>query len=83
MDRAPIAVSRSSRLRKLVEVLGFRCTPNVYDSTVPKVVADISGGRGAAEAHLDADRWLREGGSLSPEALAEAVALPSLPRTGP
>jgi hypothetical protein len=45
-------------------------------------VADISGGRAAAEADLDADRWLGEGGSLSPEALAEAVAL-SRPGTGP
>jgi hypothetical protein len=68
---------------ELVEVLGFRRSPNLYDSTVPTEVADISGGRAAAEAHLDADRWLREGGSLSPEALAEAVALPSPPRTGP
>jgi hypothetical protein len=64
---------------KLVEVLGFR-TPNIYDSSVPPRVADISGGRSAAEADLDADRWLNEGGSLLPEALAEAVALPSPPR---
>jgi hypothetical protein len=66
----------------LVEVLGFR-TPNIHNSSVPPRVADISGGRAAAEAHLDAERWLREGGSLLPEALAEAVALPRPPRTGP
>jgi hypothetical protein len=66
---------------KLAEVLGFR-TPNIYDSSVPPRVADISGGRSATEADLDADRWLNEGGSLLPEALAEAVALPSPPRTG-
>jgi hypothetical protein len=66
---------------KLAELLGFR-TPNIYDSSVPPRVADISGGRSAAEADLDADRWLKEGGSLLPEALAEAVALPRPPRTG-
>ena len=66
---------------KLSEVLGFR-TPNTYDSSVPPRVADISGGRSAVEADLDADRWLNEGGSLLPEALAGAVALSSPPRTG-
>jgi hypothetical protein len=66
---------------KLAEVLGYR-SPKLRDSSVPARVADISGGRAAAEAHLDADRWLDDGGSLSPEALAEAVALPRL-GTGP
>ena len=70
---------------KVAEVLGYH-SPNLYGSSVPPRVAervvDISGGRAAAEAHLDADRWLREGGSLSPEVLGEAVALPR-PRTGP
>jgi hypothetical protein len=50
-------------------VLGFRC-PNEHDSPVPPRVAerpaDISGGRAAAQAQLDADRWLGEGGSLPP-----------------
>jgi hypothetical protein len=69
----------------LADVLGYRSS-NPHDSPVPpraaERVADISGGQAAAEADLDADRWLGEGGSLSPEALAEAVALPRL-RTGP
>jgi hypothetical protein len=65
----------------LADVLGYRSS-NLHDSPVPQRVADISGGRAAAEADLDADRWLGEGGSLSPEALAEAVALPR-PRTAP
>jgi hypothetical protein len=64
---------------KLDEVLRFR-SPNLHDSSIPprvaERVADISGGRAAAEAQLDADRWLNEGGSLAPEAIAEAVALP-------
>ena len=64
---------------KLTEVMGFR-SPNLYDSSVPPRIAermsDISGGRAAAEAQLEADRWLDEGGALPPEAIAEAVALP-------
>jgi hypothetical protein len=64
---------------KLTEVMGFR-SPNLYDSSVPPRIAermsDISGGRAAAEAQLDADRWLDDGGGLLPEAIAEAVALP-------
>jgi hypothetical protein len=39
-------------------------------------MSDISGGRAAAEAQWDADRWLDEGGALPPDAIAEAVALP-------
>jgi hypothetical protein len=69
---------------KLTEVLGFR-SPNLFDGAVPPRVAervtDISGGRAAAEAQLDSDRWLNEGGSLAPEMLAEAVALRVPPRT--
>jgi hypothetical protein len=64
---------------KLTEVMGFR-SPNLYDSSVPPRIAermaDISGGRAVAEAQLEADRWLDEGGSLPPEAIAEALALP-------
>jgi len=64
---------------KLTDVMGFR-SPNLNDSSVPPLIAermaDISGGRAAAEAQLDADRWIDEGGSLPPEAIAEAVALP-------
>jgi hypothetical protein len=64
---------------KLTDVIGFR-SPNLYDSSVPPGVAermaDISGGRPAAEAQLDAERWLDEGGSLPPDAIAEAMALP-------
>jgi hypothetical protein len=71
---------------KPAEVLGYR-SPELHDSSVPARVADISGGRAAADAQLAADRWLDDGGnisrgSISPEALAEAVALPR-PRTGP
>jgi hypothetical protein len=63
---------------KLAEVMGFR-SPNLLDESVSPPVAarvdDISGGRAAAEAQLESDRWLDEGGSLPPELLAEAVAL--------
>ena len=64
---------------KLTDVMGFR-SPNLYDRSVPPRIAermsDISGGRAAAEAQLEADRWLDEGGALPPEAIAEAMALP-------
>ncbi|MBA3260897.1 MAG: hypothetical protein H0T69_00170 [Thermoleophilaceae bacterium] len=64
---------------ELTEVLGFR-SPDVFDPTVaPRVaeqVVDISGGRAAAQAQIETDRWLSEGGSLGLEMLAAAVALP-------
>jgi hypothetical protein len=63
---------------KLTDVLGYR-SPNLLDPSVPPRiagrVADISGGRAAAEAQLEIDRWLDEGGSLRPEPPAQAVAL--------
>jgi hypothetical protein len=64
---------------KLTDVMGFR-SPNLHDPSVPPRiadrVADISGGRAAADAQLDADRWLDEGGAPLPESIAEAIALP-------
>jgi hypothetical protein len=64
---------------KLTDVMGFR-SPNLHDRSVPPRIAqrmaDITGGRAAAEAQLDADRWLDEGGALPPDAIAQAVALP-------
>jgi hypothetical protein len=64
---------------KLTEVMGFR-SPNLYDSSVPPRIAermsDITGGRAAAEAQLDADRWLDDGGGLPPEAIAVALPRP-------
>jgi hypothetical protein len=41
---------------------------------VAERVADISGGSAAAQAQLDADRWLNEGGNLPPEPMADAMA---------
>jgi hypothetical protein len=64
---------------KLTEVMGFR-SPNLHDPSIPPRIAermaDISGGRAAAEAQSDADRWLDDGGGPPSEAIAEAVALP-------
>jgi hypothetical protein len=69
---------------KLTEVLGFR-SPNLFDPSVPQPVAapvsDISGGRAVADAQLETDRWLNEGGSLGPALLAEAVALAHVPHS--
>jgi hypothetical protein len=62
----------------LTEVVGFH-SPNLLDPSMParvaEPVADISGGRSVAEAQVEIDRWLDEGGSHGPEPLAEAVAL--------
>jgi hypothetical protein len=68
---------------KLTEVMGFR-SPDLFDPSVPprvaERVADISGGRAAADAQLETDRWVDEGGSFAPELLAEALALDIPPR---
>jgi hypothetical protein len=62
----------------LTELVGFR-SPNLLDPSVPldvaERVADISGGRPVAQAQLEIDRWLDEGGGLG----AEPVALDLLP----
>ena len=63
------------------EVMGFR-SPDLPDASVPAGVArvaDISGGRAVAEAQLQLDRWLDEGGGIGLEPLAQAVALDLLP----
>ena len=66
----------------LTEVVGFR-SPNLLDPSVPpgvaERVADISGGRSVAEAQVEIDRWLDEGGGGGPEPLAQAVALNRVP----
>lgn len=71
---------------ELIEVLGFR-TPDLLDASVPprvgQRVADISGGRPMADAQLEIDRWLDEGGSLAPEALAQAIDLDIRPAGSP
>jgi hypothetical protein len=66
---------RLEPVASLAELVGFR-SPNLHDPSVPphiaERVADISGGRTAAEAHLAAQRWLDDGGSL----IAAEAALP-------
>jgi hypothetical protein len=68
----------------LTDVMGFR-SPNVLDPAVPPrvagPVADISGGRAVAQAQLDIDRWIEEGGSVASDPLDQAVAL-GLPLAG-
>ena len=70
-------------VRQLADVLGFR-TSNLFDVSVPprvaQPVADISGGRAAAEAQRETDRWLDESGSVAFELLAEALAFDKRPR---
>ena len=66
-----------------IEVLSFH-SPNLFDASGPRAaepVADITGGRAAAQAALDSDRLLNEGGSLLPELLAQALAVDLPPGT--
>ncbi len=62
---------------RVSDVMGFRA-PASRDPSArhPERPSDITGGRAAAEAQLETDRWLDEGGSLPPELLAGVVALP-------
>jgi hypothetical protein len=70
---------------RLTDVVGFR-GPDLVDPSVPPRVAervtDISGGRAVAEAQVEVDRWLDEGGGLGPQPLAQAVALDLTPAGG-
>ena len=57
---------------------------NEHDDTlaVQRIVARLDDpiarpAASAAQARLDAERWLDDGGSLSPEAVAETMALPT------
>jgi hypothetical protein len=62
----------------LTDVMGFRSPYVLSPSVPPRVagpVADISGGRPVAQAQLDVDRWLDEGGSVASDPLDQAAAL--------
>jgi hypothetical protein len=74
---------------ELAEIVGFRAIKHrdsVADDSPPGTheriagrVDDFFARREAilAQARLDAGRWVDDGGSFSPEAVAEAIALPT------
>ena len=70
---------------ELSELVGFRSiksrdggAPGTHERLADRV-DDLLARRDAllAQARLDAARWLDDGGSFSPQAVAEAVALPT------
>jgi hypothetical protein len=74
---------------RLSEIVGFRAikprdrasedgVPGTHEQIVGRV-DDLIARRDAtlARARLDAERWLDDGGSFNPEAVAEAMALPT------
>jgi hypothetical protein len=93
-DLCPGCGSLLEPVGKAAEVSGFRSIrsrdsaadggPPGRHQRIADRVDDFFARREAvlAQARLDADRWLDDGGSFSPEAVAEAMALPP-PRENP
>jgi hypothetical protein len=84
-DLCPGCGSLLEPVGELAEVVGFRSITS-RDGDAPgthqrlaDTVGDFVALREAirAQARRDADRWLDDGGSFSPEAVAEAMALPT------
>jgi hypothetical protein len=76
---------------ELAEIVGFRAIKSrdrADDGGAPGNNERIAGhveeliARRASRARLDAERWLDDGGSFSPEAVAEELALP-IPKENP
>jgi hypothetical protein len=63
---------------ELTEIVGFQSIED-RDGAADDRVGDFYARREAilAQARLDAERWVDDGGSFSPEAVAEAMALPT------
>jgi len=87
-DLCPGCGSLLEPVGELAEIVGFRSIrarasavddgPPGRHQRIADRVDDFFARREAilAQARLDAERWLDDGGSFSPEAVAEAVALP-------
>jgi hypothetical protein len=87
-DLCPGCGSLLEPVGKLSEILGFQSIKprdGAADDSPPGAHERIAGRVGdffarreaiLAQARLDAGRWVDDGGSFSPEAVAEAVALP-------
>jgi hypothetical protein len=92
-DLCPGCGSLLEPVGELAEIVGFRSIKHrdTADDSPPGTheriagrVDDFFARREAilAQARLDAGRWLDDGGSFSPEAVAEGMALPT-PRENP
>jgi hypothetical protein len=88
-DLCPCCGSLLEPVGELAEIVGFRSINRrggAADGDPPRTQQrtagrpdDLVARREAAlaEARLDAERWLDDGGSFRPEAVAEAMALPT------
>jgi hypothetical protein len=87
-DLCPGCGSLLEPVGELAEIVGFRSiksrdgtagdSPPGAHQRIADRVDDLFAHRAAilAKARLDAERWVDDGGSFSPEAVAEAMALP-------
>jgi hypothetical protein len=88
-DLCPGCGSLLEPVSELAEIVGFRAitdrdsaaddrSPGTHQRIADRV-EDLFARREAilAQARLDAERWVDDGGSFSPEAVAEALALPA------
>jgi hypothetical protein len=93
-DLCPGCGSLLEPVGELAEIVGFRSIkyrdsgadhrpPGTHERIADRV-DDFFARREAilAQARLDAERWIDDGGSFSPEAVAEAMALPT-PKENP
>jgi hypothetical protein len=93
-DLCPGCGSLLEPVRELAELVGFQSikprdsaadggAPGTHQRIADRV-DNFLARRGAilARARLDGERWLDDGGSFSPEAVAEAMALPT-PKENP
>jgi hypothetical protein len=90
-DLCPGCGSLLEPVGELAEIVGFRAIKSrdrADDGGVPgnheRIAGHVAGliARRESQARLDAERWLDDGGSVSPEAVAEALALP-MPKESP
>lgn len=85
-DLCPGCGSLLEPVEKLAEVVGFRSIkPHEGEGDAPgrhqriaERIGDLMARREArAQAELDIERWLHDGDGFSPEAMAQALALPA------
>jgi hypothetical protein len=93
-DLCPGCGSLLEPVGELAEIVGFQSIkdrdseaddpPSGTHQLIADRVEDFFARREAilAQARLDAERWVDDGGSFSPEAVAEAIALPA-PKENP